>query len=720
MRLLAQIALSLVCLLPAFSQNHSLDKEKSAAMLETAAKEGVPVPAKTTTLGSTDKSSVTSQTKSTVQNSVGVTAVLLTQPAVRRIFGKEIANTYAVVQVTISNKSPDAAFEVHSAYIDTSQWALGGGTKGFSTDGVQKSGDASEAARSGSHSNRIASVESRIARGQMLDAQQWSARNWTVRLLTLAGSIASGYTFAFKETGIAKGIAAFNGDFVPGVAIAWPDGSVAQQNRISDFGYQTNKVIAKQSADIIVCFFPIDMFLSPPFSQIFLKKPALFLSPYQVLFSDENEDVRKLMGLEDQTKLKCLQKLHACYSKIFEPQPDKTTSTGVSYYKTSDKDSSACAEQQTLPGKPPCETHLEVDSKGGPDESASQSKTLLETAREEIYSGCSEILKANPEGLIALDYIGRFGIQNIGVYVDGIMTVDVDTVPASIDQVTFDGDTSKPDFWTTPGDKTGSVKCRFCEGGTVNIAESETLGIRVKTTNDDSDNQTLKFSFTTKDPIPPGQTLTFTVSKNPASSKSNTQTVKSSPFVYTVGYAAAITDVSVKDKAVTVTGTGFVDTKADPLTVALHSDGKDKDVDVTLPDGQTADKLTFDVPSDLAPGCWTVQVKVGSKEATQPKNPQQILSEPSPQITAATRGTSSITVKGEQLVDTHSCGGKALTFQLQQAAPAKGAAPKPVDVTAKLSPPSSATLALPAAAKTGSWMVQLLEAGKVVSSTSLK
>jgi hypothetical protein len=297
------ILLVLAILLPAFAETHALDKEKSAAMLDTAAKEGVEVPA-----------------KSTVRDSVGVTAVLLTQPAVRRLFGKEIANTYAVVQLTISNRSADAAFVIHSSYIDTSQWALGGGTRGFSADGAAKD-DPSELARAGSKPNRVSSVESRIARGQPLDAQQWSARNWTIRRLTMAGSLASGYSFAFKETGIAKGIAAFNGNLVPGVAYAWPDGAMAQQNRISDFGYQTNKVIGKQSADIIVCFFPMDMFLSAPIRQLFLKSPGLFLSPYQILFTDQNQKIREELKINDDVI--ALRQLHPCYSKVFEAPRSK-------------------------------------------------------------------------------------------------------------------------------------------------------------------------------------------------------------------------------------------------------------------------------------------------------------------------------------------------------------------------------------------------------------
>jgi len=177
----ARVLVALAICLPSFPQTHTLDKEKSAAMLDAAAKEGVELPS-----------------KSTVRASVGVTSVLSTQSAVRRLFGTEIAKTFAVVQLTISNKSGDAAFVLHSAYIDTSQWALGGGTRGFLEDGSEKN-TPYETSRGGTHANQIASVESRIARGQLLDAAQWSARNWTIRLLTVAGSLASGYSLVIRR-----------------------------------------------------------------------------------------------------------------------------------------------------------------------------------------------------------------------------------------------------------------------------------------------------------------------------------------------------------------------------------------------------------------------------------------------------------------------------------------------------------------------------------------
>ena len=64
-----------------------------------------------------------------------------------------------------------------------------------------------------------------------------------------------------------------------------PDSTIPQLNRVSDFGFQTNKIIAKGSADLIYAFFPVERFLTPGIGKIFLKAPAVFLAPPQ-LFID--------------------------------------------------------------------------------------------------------------------------------------------------------------------------------------------------------------------------------------------------------------------------------------------------------------------------------------------------------------------------------------------------------------------------------------------------
>ena len=255
--------------------------------------------------------------------------------------------------------------------------------------------------------------------------------------------------------------------------------------------------------------------------------------------------------------------------------------------------------------------------------------------------------------------------------------------------------------------------------------EAHKLGItEAATATDGSDDQTLKFSFKTTKPIEPGQSLTFIVTKKPADPKKSSQEIKSAPLVYTVSYAEVtptIAKVVIEDKKVTITGGGFFNTKVNPLTVSLHSDSTDKDVGATLPEGQAADKLTFDIPSGLSPGCWNVHVKMGAMETSAPNQPdQKILSAATPKLTEAARNGDSIVIKGEQLVDTSGCNGKALKFQLGQSVPPKGAQPKPVDVTDKLKSPTEATLSLPAAARTGDWTVHVLQGTDDVSNVKLK
>src|SRR5215213_10882482 len=61
-------------------------------------------------------------TQITVFGNVTAQAVLIPRVNARRIFGDEIANNYAVVEVNISNKSTDAALIIHGIFIDYSNW----------------------------------------------------------------------------------------------------------------------------------------------------------------------------------------------------------------------------------------------------------------------------------------------------------------------------------------------------------------------------------------------------------------------------------------------------------------------------------------------------------------------------------------------------------------------------------------------------------------------
>jgi hypothetical protein len=120
---------------------------------------------------------------------------------------KEIADNYAAVELTISNRSQDESLIVHSVFIDYSQWALSGsqylaGNKG---------GNPLQSWQAETVPNQISSVEYRVARGELLDAQPWTTRNWVMRLLQAAGAVASAYSVSLSEQGIIRGISASAG-----------------------------------------------------------------------------------------------------------------------------------------------------------------------------------------------------------------------------------------------------------------------------------------------------------------------------------------------------------------------------------------------------------------------------------------------------------------------------------------------------------------------------
>ncbi len=217
-----------------------------------------------------------------------------------RMFGKGIAHNYAAVELTVSNKNHDSAFLIHSIYIDYGDWLLSGTSRALSALGVADTSTAgpaeSSAVEATTEESQVASTEYRVARGEALDAQQWNARNWAMRSLTLLGVVATGSEFAFTGPNVAKGIGAFTGQVVPAAGTFWPDGSIAQIDRISDFGFRTNKVIPKESSDIVVAFFPLERFLTPGLKKIFIKSPAVFFLPVAGLVDDTlDSNVRAML-----------------------------------------------------------------------------------------------------------------------------------------------------------------------------------------------------------------------------------------------------------------------------------------------------------------------------------------------------------------------------------------------------------------------------------------
>ena len=377
-----------------------------------------------------------------VGGNVTVEAVLLPASVSKTLFGKAISNQYAVIELTISNKSQDATLIVHSIFIDYSEWLLSGTAKALAAAGLpgqavpvpstanpQPAEPATFQSFQSATANQLASVEYRIARGEALDAQAWTSRNWTMRLLQFLGVIATGSEFTFKETGIVKSIGAFTGQVVPAAQVLWPDGTVAQLDRISDFGFRANKVIPKEASDIVVAFFPLDRFITPELKKLFLASPAVFFVPAAALV---DKTVRgQIIGV--------LQRL-----------------VGAAQVR--------------------------------PDDSV-------------------EALLSNSKIKGLLDGIS---LNKIRVQVGGVLSVDIDAVPAKIDSVKLDDPTAR---WDGTHPITGVIQGSLLSNGQPEIDESNQYGITIDTAPNQSSSDQLRFTLHLSGTVAGGTVLHFHVIK---------------------------------------------------------------------------------------------------------------------------------------------------------------------------------------------------------------
>jgi hypothetical protein len=455
-----------------------------------------------------------SNTSSTdVTGNISVDATLIPASIARTVFGKEVSNNYAVIELTVSNRSSDDAFIVHTIFIDYSQWLLSGsspfeqnalclqGAQKKNADGSDGKGpsegkignDASKQQPTPSNcfgnrlqpwqqqtfANQISSVETRIVRGQLLDRQPWTTRNWVLRSLQAAGSIATSFTFVTSSQSWIRGIGAFNGAGIPAYQTIWPDATVGQMNRISDVGFQVNKVIAKQSSDIIVAFFPIDRFLTPDLKSIFISSPAAFFAPIAAM-------------IDPQTR----PKLASYVDFIFHDSETGQITNLVSHLPQI-----ISANSDLCQG---------LRNSSAPDNATSPTRAST------LGDACA-----------TAEMLNRMSLNTVRVVVGGTMTVDVDKVPPQITsvEITTPADKNTTTMWQAKGALDGTISGSFLGGGTPSIVNPDISGITIKRVEEGSTDTQLHFTLTLASALKAGTTkLTFQVSK-PSSSGS---TIKSS------------------------------------------------------------------------------------------------------------------------------------------------------------------------------------------------
>ena len=536
--------------------------------------------------GPASQSAPALQTRINLPGNVYAQAVLIPRVDARRIFGKEIADNYAIIEINVGNKSPDAALIIHGIFIDYTQWPLSGTPFPGGTTLNGLSGPNAVPFQASTIPNQVASEEYRVVRGQLLDSQMWSKRNWTMRLLTLAGSLASAYAFSIGEEGIVRGLNAFSGSVVPGIREAWPDGTIEQLNRISDFGYQANKVIPKQGSEIIVAFFPIDRFLTLGFKKLFLKSPALFFAPLQMLVDPKlrREADSILQSIDSTLSAKTLAGYLPCYLQMVNAITNRGT----------------FGPRLTNAGAK-CEAAFGLTGTGQGD---SRKLQISDETRFKYF--------------MAIDFISQMSLNTVTVTIDGVMTVETTTIAAKIDEVTFDSVSGcQPTdvcFWTDMenqgGVRTGRIQGSYLTGGAVEIDEIPDVTTHALNSTD----QELRFSFKLPEQLPPG-ILHFVVSKAQPGAKPGDPRLKSLPrqvsFGYTISTPPVVKAVVAKDNVLTVNGAGFIDMPDLPLTVEVTGkDGKPVKNKIT---STKFSKLEITMENPKPNDCWNVKVLVGTR-----------------------------------------------------------------------------------------------------------
>jgi hypothetical protein len=545
-------------------------------------------------------------TTSNVADSLNIEAVMLPSDVVKRVFGREVSDNYAVIEVNIANRNPGSAFILHSLYIDYGRWAL---AQGYSVAESQQTG---RPYTSRTKSTQVSSVEYRIIRGEVMDRQPFTTRNLIIN--TMKGIGSAGTAFAFPFTGdVSRGISAWNGGVVPALEAYWPDSTQGQLNRISDYGFRNNKVVPQQSADIVVAFFPISRFVFKPLKQLFLKNPAAFFSPL-MLALDPNPDkgVREIL----ESSLGGESGLKTARLEILGAIAERGSADFIELY-TELRSASIASDHKKLPSTDDKTAEAEKDAAKSSAEDMNRKQKKVEAPNSELQT----ILPKGSKGAKLLSVLETLSLSNVSIVVSGTMNADEQVIPASIMESCFDKPT--PELWAEPGTKTCTLRGRYLLNATPRFLDSipSDIGLSdIAIKGDASSADLLTFTYKLKAATKP-PAFDLIVSK-PGKSGASVDSMRYGVKSTTVplpppAIDSAKVEGSGKDASYIVTGTNFFSVKPDSeLTLNVKLSGTSNPIAHAALDSRTQITLPASDLQVLKAGCYVVEVKVGSVSTT--------------------------------------------------------------------------------------------------------
>jgi len=189
-----------------------------------------------------------------VQDNIYVHVAVIDPKTVSDIFGKRIAKRFVAIQVTVRNKNAEYQFLIHDVSLDL--------RKVFNT-------------RLGSGRYELSSLELSLLRGVAEKGQGQDPRNKVLRFLTAIGTV-GGALVGVAGFGPSYGdsMAVFNGPFLSAYRGAFPDYTINQMNRLSDSAYQSNTLVPRQQAKVMVAFIPQAIFLDKKQRELFWDDPT--------------------------------------------------------------------------------------------------------------------------------------------------------------------------------------------------------------------------------------------------------------------------------------------------------------------------------------------------------------------------------------------------------------------------------------------------------------
>lgn len=508
-----------------------------------------------------------------VTGNVSVEAALIPASVAKTVFGKEVSNNYAVIALTVSNRSANDAFIVHTIFLDYSQWLLAGNSPypsrqnilcqdGYSKTATNNGGDSTASASSEVQSQGLDQSNREAAGSQMLKDRMGSSGG------TVSGQAQGKNTPDARKREVANG-----GALNTAQTTRTYENCNEAGNRLQPWQQQTlpnqidsvetrivrgelltrqpwttrNWVLrALQATGSIATSFT---FVTS--SQSWIRGIGAFngagIPGYQSLWPDatvgQMNEISDVGFQVNKVVAKQSSSIIVAFFPIDRFLTPELKSIFLSYPAAFFSPGAAVMDPETSKRLKPYLRRLFNDTKDSDVNEQTATKNLFNYLPQ-ISSGACEKIEIThslteatnlEQACQTADIINKLSLNTVRIVVGGTMTVDVNNVPPQISSITIktsngaDAATTAS-AWQAQGDLTGTIVGSFL-GGAFPSLVNPPAGVTVKRLENNSTDSQLQFTLNLASSLPASTTeLTFEVSKT----SSSMSIIKSATFDYAI------------------------------------------------------------------------------------------------------------------------------------------------------------------------------------------